>query len=162
MEYGAHVVLIEKAVRASLHRGSAIPVQQAALRVIGRLVVYVKLDDDLVTSFITLLAEALSETTVEVKVTALQGIAFVAKKNHASIVKQLPRLLPLVLPLARERKLVRVKYAGERALLYLLRYKHGESILKKYCKVIDAQNASDLTDYCARVLGQLPESEDEN
>jgi len=76
-------------------------------------------------------------------------------------VKQLPRLVPAILLHAKDRKLVRVKFAAERALLHLLQTYRGDTILRKFCKVIDEESAQELTDYASRVLSSLGGSDDE-
>jgi len=152
------------AIKAAAAKASAadsqIPVKQAATKLIAN-IIFSSADDALTTSMVIRLSEMLGDVSADVKVAVLNTIKEIAKKSHASIVKQLPRLVPAILLLAKERKLVRVKFAGERALLHLLQFSKSDSILKKYCKVIDESAAKDLTDYCTRVLGSLGDSDDE-
>jgi len=151
-------------VKSAIARGTApeaqIPVKQGVSKLIG-VILLASTDETLITSLIAKLAEMLNEPSADVKVSVLITIKEVAKKSHATIVKQLPRLIPSILLMAKERKLVRVKFAGERALLHLLQYQKSDAILKKFSKVIEETAAKDLNDYCSRVLSQLGESDDD-
>lgn len=76
--------------------------------------------------------------------------------------KQLPRLVPIVLPLAKDKKAVRLKFISERLLFHLLQSYRGDSILKKYSKVANAGDAKALSDYSRRTLEKLEASDDED
>lgn len=64
--------------------------------------------------------------------------------------------------MARERKLVRVKFAAERTLFHLLQFYKGEAILKAFCKVASADDAKGLTDFAHRVLAKMEASDEED
>lgn len=72
-------------------------------------------------------------------------------------------LVPPLMLRVKERTNFPVKLAAERATLHVLQIHKDPSILDNYIKTLDKNTASNLNDYCKRVLAKLKEeSESEN
>lgn len=72
-------------------------------------------------------------------------------------------LVPPLMVRVKERTNFPVKLASERATLHVLQIHKDPNVLQKYSQTIDKTAASNLTDYCKRVLSKLKEdSEDED
>ncbi len=67
----------------------------------------------------------IDDTSLDVRVTALHVLKNLAKHNHVQVASSAPALVVLTLPRAKDRKVVRIKFAAERLLLHLLKIHDG-------------------------------------
>jgi hypothetical protein len=71
------------------------------------------------------MASMIDDPATDVRVTALHALKNLAKHNHLQVASSAPSLVLLALPRAKDRKVVRIKFAAERLLLHLLKIHDG-------------------------------------
>lgn len=67
----------------------------------------------------------IDDPSIDVRVTALHVLKNLAKHNHTQVASSAAVLVALALPRAKDRKVVRIKFAAERLLLHLLKIQDG-------------------------------------
>src|SRR5688572_19367289 len=97
----------------------------------------------------------IDDPSIDVRVTALHALKNLAKHNHVQVASSAASLVALALPRAKDRKVVRIKFAAERLLLHLLKIQEGPNFTKNTAKALDPVVAKDLSDFCTKVLSKL-------
>jgi hypothetical protein len=111
--------------------------------------------------FVTKLTNMCEDSSTDVRVTVLHSIKAAAKKNHQVFIPHLNVMIPLILQRAKDHKVVRVKFAAERALYHLLQYYNGNEICKLAAKSLNIGTTKELSEFCQKVLSKFERSEDE-
>lgn len=111
--------------------------------------------------FVAKLTNMCEDSSTDVRVTVLHSIKAAAKKNHQVFIPHLNVMIPLILQRAKDHKVVRVKFAAERALYHLLQYYNGNEICKLAAKSLNIGTTKELSEFCQKVLSKLERSEDE-
>jgi len=109
------------------------------------------------------LASLVDDTSVDVKVTTIHTIKFICKNKHQVVAPVISVLIPILLPRAKDKRIVRVSFAAERALYHLVQMpiQSGQHVLKSMAKILDPSLQKDLTDFCKNVLSKTEESDDD-
>lgn len=111
--------------------------------------------------FVTKLTSMCEDSSTDVRVTALHSIKSAAKKCFPVFQPHLANMVPLILQRAKDHKVVRVKFAAERALYHLLQYYNGNEIVKSIAKGYNTSTVKELSEFCQKVLAKFERSEDE-
>jgi len=144
-------------------RSEKVVIRQAVAKVIALIFEnYPQFEDSDIGQVFPIILTSLEDPSAEVKVTALQVIKNSSKLAHKVFWPYLPKLVPIVFNHAKERKLVRVKFAGERCLYHLLQFYRDNSVLNQLCKNPNFQIAKELTEYCKKVLSKLNAPSDDD
>eukprot|EP01127_Copromyxa_protea_P019883 TRINITY_DN6540_c0_g3_i1.p1 TRINITY_DN6540_c0_g3~~TRINITY_DN6540_c0_g3_i1.p1 ORF type:complete len:2511 (-),score=671.28 TRINITY_DN6540_c0_g3_i1:99-7439(-) len=135
-----------------------VAVKQSIMRFMGTLLLSEKEANN---AWVLRMSVLIDDPSIDVRVTALHTLKNLAKHNHIQVASSAPSLVVLSLPRAKDRKVVRIKFAAERLLLHLLKIHDGSSFAKTVAKSLDQVVAKDLSDFCSKVLSKLEESDDE-
>jgi hypothetical protein len=111
--------------------------------------------------FVTKLTSMCEDSSTDVRVTVLHSIKSAAKKSFTVFLPHLSNMVPLILQRAKDHKVVRVKFAAERALYHLLQYYNGNEIVKSIAKGYNTSTMKELSEFCQKVLSKFERSEDE-
>jgi len=144
-------------------KNDKVPVRQGVAKVIAVILKGhgVVGEEGLESDLVEMLVQLLEDSSNDVKVMSLQVVKNTSKSAHEVFIPHLSRLVPIVLNSAKERKVVRIKFAGERTLLHMLQFYRDSSVAKIYAKNVDAAKAKDLSEFCKKVLSKLEPSDDE-
>jgi len=135
----------------SASKSEKVPIRQAVAKVIAIFFQnHTLFEDSDIAQLFPIILNFLEDNSVEVKITSLQVIKNTSKTAHKVFWPYMIKLVPIVFNHAKERKLVRVKFAGERCLFHLLQFYRDSSILTQLCKNSNLPVAKELTDYCKK------------
>ncbi|KAG0366840.1 translational activator of GCN4 [Gamsiella multidivaricata] len=133
----------------------------AAVLVIGKMITNeaYQVDQELIGELIKKLALHLSQDiNLESKRLILVCIRAVARQSPWLVEPHLSQLVPLMMASVRER-VIPIKLAAERALLFTLQLQKDDSVYQKYLGTIDMAASKALTDYNRRILSKLAANE---
>ncbi|KAF8985319.1 translational activator of GCN4 [Entomortierella lignicola] len=129
----------------------------AGVLAIGKMIVNeaYQVDQELVGELIKKLSLALTEDIgIESKRLILVCIRAVARQAPWLVEPHLNQIVPVMMASVRER-VIPVKLAAERALLFSLQLEKNDSVYQKYLGTIDTAASKALTDYHRRILSKL-------
>ncbi|KAJ3309186.1 translational activator of GCN4, partial [Boothiomyces sp. JEL0838] len=114
----------------------------------------------------TLVLELIEITRPSTESTDARRNAIVALKNFAktdfdAVKPLLDKLVPAFMVSIRDR-VIPIKLAAERALVYILQIKAGTQVLDTYLTKLDAPSARSIGDYARRVLMKIGERDSDN
>ncbi|KAJ3008678.1 UNVERIFIED_CONTAM: translational activator of GCN4, partial [Siphonaria sp. JEL0065] len=121
-------------------------------------------DEDRVNLLKALIGLAKGGLEVDARRMAVLGVKNLAKKHYNAVSPHLLLLIPTLMQLVRER-VIPIKLAAERSLLYLLALSANNSdpdVLQKYCSTLDNTASRNTNDYAKRVLSKLAEKESDD
>ncbi|KAF9921308.1 translational activator of GCN4, partial [Modicella reniformis] len=136
-------------------------VSTAAVLAIGKMIMNdaYQVDLDLMGELTRKLTLALSqELCVESKRLILVSIRAVARQSPWLVEPHLSQIVPQMMASVRER-VIPIKLAAERALLFALQLQKDDSVYQKYLGTIDTAASRALTDYHRRILSKLAANE---
>jgi hypothetical protein len=136
-------------------------VRQCVARLISTYLI-VRENDSTSDIFVSKLAHMCEDSSTDVRVTVLHSIKAAAKKNHSVFVPHLVTMVPLILQRAKDHKVVRVKFAAERAMFHLLQYYNGTDLVKSIAKEFNVSTVKELSEFCQKILSKFEKSEDED
>ncbi|KAF9438265.1 translational activator of GCN4 [Entomortierella beljakovae] len=155
-----HVQLIAnaalEAIPSSIESSST-----AGVLAIGKMLITeeYQVDQELMGELIKKLCLALSQDiSIESKRLILVSIRAVARQSPWLVEPQLSHVVPVLMGSVRER-VIPVKLAAERALLFSLQLQKDDSVYQSYLGTIDTTASRALTDYHRRILSKLATNE---
>ncbi|KAF9918095.1 translational activator of GCN4 [Lobosporangium transversale] len=133
----------------------------AAVLAIGKMLINeaYQVDQELIGELLKKLTLHLSlEINIESKRLILVSVRAVARQSPWLVEPHLKEIVPLMMTSVRER-VIPIKLAAERALLFALQLQKDDSIYQKYLGTIDTAASKALTDYHRRILSKLAVNE---
>ncbi|KAI9144142.1 hypothetical protein BKA69DRAFT_914267 [Paraphysoderma sedebokerense] len=106
--------------------------------------------DDLVLD----LVNVIKDNSADVRRTALIVLKNLAKCRHEIVKPQLNIIVPVLMMFVRD-KIIPVKLACERTLLYVLKLNESATVMEEFLSSADPSVAKSLTDYHRRVLSKM-------
>jgi len=143
-------------------KSDKVPIRQSVARVIGSYICCAQ--GESLKEWTMELVHLVEDPSTDVRVTALHTIKAVAKKKHQVLVPFLPLIIPIIFPRAKDKRVVRVNFAAERALYHLLQIQilNGQTVLKPLVKSLEGPVFKELNEFCKQVLSKTEESDDDD